>query len=158
MEGNCKALSRRDVLVVGGAAALFGLEGCALLKGGATHPTLNPSSARLEGGVLRIPLSELSAIPSGDVLEVKSANEYPDLLITQGEVAGTYRVITAKCTHRGCIVDWKAEKQEWECACHGSRFAPQGAVLEGPADAPLKAPQATVEGDQLAIQLGGLKA
>src|SRR5688500_14743955 len=123
-------LSRRDVLIVGGtAAAVLGLgSGCAILRGGAKHPVLAPSASRLENGVLRIPLSELAGIPAGDVLEVKAGSPYPDLLITQGDAAGQWEVITAECTHKSCTVDWEAAKKEWGCACHGSRFGPDGAV------------------------------
>ncbi len=152
------SLSRRDVLIVGGsAAAVLGLgSGCAILRGGAKHPILDPSASKLENGVLRIPLSELATIPAGDVLEVKAGQPYPDLLITQGEAAGQWQVITAACTHKGCTVDWETAKKEWGCACHGSRFGPDGAVLEGPASEPLQKPQASVEGDALVIALSGL--
>ena len=123
-------LPRRDVLIVGGAAAaLFGLgSGCAVLRGGAKHPTLEASAASLQDGMLRIPLSELNAIPPGDVLEVKTAKDKPDLLITAGPTPGEWRVVTADCPHAGCTVDWKPEAKEWQCPCHGSRFSPTGAA------------------------------
>lgn len=45
--------------------------------------------------------------------------------------------LSMECTHWGCDVDWKKDKNELECPCHGSRFDANGAVLEGPADEPL---------------------
>ena len=36
------------------------------------------------------------------------------------------------------IVHWNSTEQCWDCPCHGSQFAPDGAVLNGPAIAPLK--------------------
>jgi glycine/D-amino acid oxidase-like deaminating enzyme/nitrite reductase/ring-hydroxylating ferredoxin subunit len=44
---------------------------------------------------------------------------------------------SAACTHVGCIVKWNAFEQCWDCPCHGSHFAPDGRVLNGPAFRPL---------------------
>lgn len=62
----------------------------------------------------------------------------------EGEQLGVYRnpdgdvqVVSAVCTHAGCIVLWDHETTRWSCPCHGSQFAPDGAVLEGPAKSPL---------------------
>lgn len=40
---------------------------------------------------------------------------------------------SATCTHSGCEVAWNSTEQCWDCSCHGSHFAPDGAVLNGPA-------------------------
>lgn len=44
---------------------------------------------------------------------------------------------SATCTHLGCLVHWNGFERCWDCPCHGSQFAPDGSVLNGPAVQPL---------------------
>ena len=43
----------------------------------------------------------------------------------------------AVCTHLGCVVPWSAANNKFMCPCHGSQYAPTGAVVRGPAPLPL---------------------
>ena len=54
------------------------------------------------------------------------------------DASGRLHAVSARCTHLGCIVDWNGAEGSWDCPCHGSRFGPDGAVLQGPAVAPLR--------------------
>lgn len=52
------------------------------------------------------------------------------------------RACSAKCTHEGCTVQYKADESLIWCACHNGRFDLDGRVLSGPpprALAPYKA-------------------
>jgi glycine/D-amino acid oxidase-like deaminating enzyme/nitrite reductase/ring-hydroxylating ferredoxin subunit len=51
---------------------------------------------------------------------------------------GELHAVSARCTHMGCIVHWNSAEGSWDCPCHGSRFAPDGTLVEGPAVSPLE--------------------
>ena len=46
---------------------------------------------------------------------------------------GTAHRFSALCPHLGCVVQWNSTEATWDCPCHGSRFAIDGSVLNGPA-------------------------
>jgi nitrite reductase/ring-hydroxylating ferredoxin subunit len=56
-------------------------------------------------------------------------------------IDGVERIVSPVCPHLGGIVNWNDADQSWECPLHGSRFAPDGTLLEGPATRNLTALQ-----------------
>lgn len=78
---------------------------------------------------------QVSNIPPGhgEVLEVEGQ---PLAVYRDGE--GHLTALSPVCPHLGCHVRWNVAETTWDCPCHGSRFAPTGAVLNGPATRPLE--------------------
>jgi glycine/D-amino acid oxidase-like deaminating enzyme/nitrite reductase/ring-hydroxylating ferredoxin subunit len=54
-------------------------------------------------------------------------------LAVHRDEAGELHVLSARCTHLGCLVRWNEAETTWDCPCHGSRFAADGTLVEGPA-------------------------
>jgi glycine/D-amino acid oxidase-like deaminating enzyme len=60
-------------------------------------------------------------------------------LVATSTVDGRTQQMSAFCPHIGALVRWNPEARTWDCSAHGSRFAPDGTRLEGPAACPLRA-------------------
>jgi glycine/D-amino acid oxidase-like deaminating enzyme/nitrite reductase/ring-hydroxylating ferredoxin subunit len=87
-----------------------------------------------------------------DRLTKSEVDELAEVGVGQGKIIqidgkkhGAYRsedgklhVVSAVCTHMGCVNHWNEVEQSWDCPCHGSRFSIDGEVLEGPAYTALK--------------------
>jgi glycine/D-amino acid oxidase-like deaminating enzyme/nitrite reductase/ring-hydroxylating ferredoxin subunit len=63
---------------------------------------------------------------------------------------GKVHLRSSTCTHAGCQVHWNSVEHCWDCACHGSHFASDGTVLNGPAVMPLAAVKETSAGNSKA--------
>jgi len=75
-------------------------------------------------------------------------------LIVIREDTDKFAAFSAKCTHRGGIVDYDAEKKQIHCPKHGSRFdAETGAVVKGPADEPLKSYPAASSNSSVTVKV-----
>lgn len=81
-------------------------------------------------------ISKLEDIAPGEGGVIRHEGEQ---LAVLKDADGAVTARSAICTHLGCVVGWNAVDRTWDCSCHGSRFDADGAVLSGPATAPLEA-------------------
>ena len=78
---------------------------------------------------------KLSALQPGDSAIVDVEGE---TLAAWRAPDGELFAVSSVCPHMGCKVHWNSVETSWDCPCHGSRFRPDGTVIEGPALSPLK--------------------
>ncbi|WP_246142542.1 Rieske (2Fe-2S) protein [Nocardioides rubriscoriae] len=150
------ALTRRSALagVTGAGLALPVLAACGgegVATGGAsptsttastTQPTSQPTTEP-PGADGSIPVAD---VPVGSGVVVLD----PQVVVTQ-PTEGEIKVFSSICTHSGCPVS-DIEGSVITCRCHGSTFdAATGAVLGGPAPAPLAPVDFTVQGDRVVV-------
>lgn len=61
-------------------------------------------------------------------------------------------VLENVCTHMGCQTSWNTGASTWDCPCHGSRYHPDGTVLNGPAPVPLPRLSYRVEDGEIVLE------
>ena len=54
------------------------------------------------------------------------------LLNTAETVVNMLFPTTKRCAHLGCALHYNKAEHSWDCACHGSRFAEDGRVIDNP--------------------------
>ena len=73
------------------------------------------------------------------------------VVVTQ-PAKGVFKAFSAVCTHVGCVCN-KVANGTIDCPCHGSEFKiTDGAVVTGPAPAPLPARTITVSDGKITLQ------
>ena len=83
-------------------------------------------------------LTENFKVPEACLNEV--ANGHGAIIDYEGQKIGVYKdpigkvyMVSTKCTHLGCQLEWNADEHSWDCPCHGSRFDFTGKLLDNPA-------------------------
>jgi glycine/D-amino acid oxidase-like deaminating enzyme/nitrite reductase/ring-hydroxylating ferredoxin subunit len=83
-------------------------------------------------------LLEKFKLPDTKIDEVK--NGQGAVIDYEGEKIGVYKdtegkvyMVSTKCTHLGCQLDFNPDELSWDCPCHGSRFDYTGKLINNPA-------------------------
>jgi cytochrome b6-f complex iron-sulfur subunit len=138
-------VGRRMLLTASaGVAGVVVLAGCG--NGGSTAAATTPAGNGA-GGSAPDGLAAVSSIPVGGAV---SATNGSDPIVIAQPTAGKVVAFSAVCTHAGCTV--APQGDTYVCPCHGSTYdAATGAVISGPAPAPLAAfPVTVVQGEVVA--------
>ncbi len=128
-------LNRRDFLsqTAGGAVLAAAVAACGdgLVSGvSASVPRLPPNVPPTEQ--VNIVVATFPGLATVGVLVKVSS-----FFAAKRTGAGTFDAFSMACTHEGCLVDI-TNGQQFDCPCHGSRFANDGSVLRDPATRPLQ--------------------
>lgn len=79
--------------------------------------------------------NEIAAIaPDSGAVVVRNGKK----VAVSKDTDGSVKMVSGVCTHLGCVVGWNSTDKTWDCPCHGSKFARDGKVLNGPATKPLE--------------------
>lgn len=70
-------------------------------------------------------------LQNGEAAVFQNGDEEP--VAAYRDDRGELHLVSAKCTHLGCQVQWNNGDRTWDCHCHGSTFEPDGSVIHGPA-------------------------
>lgn len=84
----------------------------------------------LLGEVAHIPKEHIESIEKGHGGIVEYNNEKVGIYKNK---EGKIFVVTTKCPHLGCELQWNSDELSWDCPCHGSRFDYRGKWLDSPA-------------------------
>jgi Rieske Fe-S protein len=107
-----------------------------------------PSTASSAGSTAKAAdaLATTSEIPLGGGMIFTAQT----VVVTQPS-AGDFKAFSAVCTHMGCVVN-KIANGTIDCPCHGSQYSiKDGAVVAGPAPAPLPSKTIKVSGDSIIL-------
>lgn len=52
--------------------------------------------------------------------------------------SGAVYLVSTRCPHLGCQLEWNGDEKSWDCPCHGSRFDFRGSLIDNPAQTSLK--------------------
>lgn len=77
--------------------------------------------------------------PYAELFSPSRSMLHPQLLLNAIETTKNMLIpTTRRCSHLGCALKWNVAEHTWDCACHGSRFNPEGEILDNPANKPKK--------------------
>lgn len=79
----------------------------------------------------------------------RTASSYGGFVIRKSET--DMIILSSRCTHLSCRVNWKEEHKAFTCPCHDAAFDADGKVLNGPPPEPLGRFEYEVQEDGMVV-------
>jgi len=133
-------VNRRSAIKLGGTSVMLFSVGTAGCWG--PHNTLE--------ALVNVKLADFPALAQDGgvvIIPAKKTGHSHDIIVRR--TGGTYEAMSAECNHAGCNVE--RDGKGFACPCHGSEYAANGALVEGPATRSLLKFKTTLQGDTLTI-------
>jgi Rieske Fe-S protein len=89
-----------------------------------------------DGAVIHIPKTDAVALAMPNGVMLVRAKNLPMPIVVRNSVDRGLIALSTICTHAGCEV--RVFPESFECPCHGSAYAIDGSVENGPASRPLQ--------------------
>ncbi len=140
-------MERRKFLESACKACLLAGAGILISELSACSPSAKVLKLPVTDNTISIPITEFAnsplqlVLPAGWLYTIAVRQTSPE----------QYEALLMKCTHQQNQLI--STGNGFQCTLHGSRFNPEGQVLKGPAETPLKKFTTLVEQGQLIVQL-----
>lgn len=72
----------------------------------------------------------IEALKNGEAAVIDSKYHH---LGAYKDMNGQVHLVSSKCPHMGCTLNWNPEELTWDCPCHGSRLDYDGNIIKSPA-------------------------
>jgi cytochrome b6-f complex iron-sulfur subunit len=89
--------------------------------------------------------------PANSALKTIGGFVYNDNIIVARVADGSYVAVSSICTHQNGTVAYQLNGNEFHCPNHGSNFAPNGSVINGPASTSLATYKTSLNGTVLRV-------
>ena len=148
-------MERKDFIEQVGLSAasilIFGcMQGCSKSDSPAPTPptgTTNPPPVKAIDFTINITNNPYTSLNTAGGFYVDKTNN----IIIARTLTDEFLAVSSLCTHQQVLLDFQASDNRFYCSGHGSLFSTTGAVINGPAAAPLKQYKTTRTGNSLRI-------
>ena len=101
------------------------------------HPLLRVTTPAAWSDVGKVEEFASGALPVKKLITVEQRDGWRKIVSEKAvyvikDANGQLGVLSAVCTHLGCSVPWRSERNQFVCPCHIGIFAPDGKLVGGP--------------------------
>ncbi len=141
-------MERNEFLkLLGSGAATVVFAGC---FGGCSKKEDDPTPSNPGTSTKKDFTLDLNA-PANAALQNNGGHLVSNDVIVAKTMAGNFVAVSSVCTHQGSTINFESTSGQFQCPSHGSRFALDGKVVNGPAATALKQYKTALTGSNLRV-------